>query len=144
MSVRDQWIAEAVERNIRILGRYFKCACPCQFPRFIYWVTKDHGRGTDPLQNMMIVTCRHYGETNIVQEVARDEDSGMWVCPKCETRWLDICHERSNLNFEHRFQPQDALPQPYIQQAIPPTVPVFSYERRAQEWEAFMLDGVPA
>lgn len=144
MTSIDEWFTEAISRNMRILQRYFAHACPCQFPRFVYWVTKPHARGVDPLQSMLVVTCRHFGQADIVAAVRHDDGSGMWTCPRCKTKWLDVCIERSNLNYEHRFKlsaPSD-LPA-FVNQTVPATEPQFSYEHRAEEWEAFMLEGVP-
>jgi len=140
----DEWLAEAVSRNMRILQRYFAHACPCRFPRFVYWVTKPHGRGTDPLQNMLVVTCRHFGQADVAAAVRHDDSGGMWACPNCKTTWLDVCHEKSNLNYQHRFQlsTPSKLP-PFVNQTVPTTEPEFSYEHRAEQWEAFMLEGVP-
>jgi hypothetical protein len=139
----ERWLADAVQRNTRILDTYFKQACPCRIPRFVYWVTKEHSHGTDPLQNLMILTCRYYGAGNAIEEVARnDSEGGTWNCPTCSTMWLDYCHERSMLNYEHRFKPAAALPEPFIAQEPPSREPQFSRSKRAEEWEKFMLHGI--
>jgi hypothetical protein len=130
---------ETANRSSRILGYYFEKAC-CRFPRFVYWVTKEHRNGTDPIQNNLILVCRYYRAENLVAAVdMADSQAGGWDCPICGSKWLDLCEEKGNLNYAHRFVlDQDRRRDALMSQGVPTTVLTTSDFDSIEEWERFM------
>lgn len=133
-------VAEWVERNLRILGIYNQNACPCRFPRFVYWVTKEQHPGTDPLQNWLILSVLHQSEADVAAAVWRNDSAGgCWQCPTCGTKWLDVCIEKGNLNYAHRFVVQNTAPSPSVEQSVPEQR-LSGSDFNGPQWEAFMVE----
>jgi hypothetical protein len=132
---------QAVNCSARILRHYFADACPCRFPRFVYWVTKEHVKATDPTQNCLILVCRHLPADNLVAAVdMADSESGGWTCSACGSLWLDLCEEKSNLNYAHRFVLREDLRRgSLVDQHVPSAILTASDFSNMQEWEHFMI-----
>ena len=141
----EEWKKETANRSSRILGHYFAEACPCRFPRFVYWVTKDHRKGTDPVQNNLILVCRYYRAENLVAAVdMADSEAGGWDCPICGSKWLDLCEEKSKLTYAHRLVlRQDMRRDVLVRQDVPPAVLTTSDFDSIEAWERFMTGHSP-
>lgn len=131
-----------------VLNSYLQThACPCAWPQFIYWVSKEHPAGSyDPIQNLLVEAA--LALPTFTQSPPAEPQ--YWLeaearCSVCGVRWLYFCEEWRMLGFHKQLVPVDgqgsALP---VDLPCPPgEMPGLNNAERLDAWVRFMQSDLP-